>query len=212
MASASVGQRATRIREKDMEEIPKFDITKVLFSLYGAGINTPQGQKPVKQGTLKDVYAWMNSMHMMELTHELRSIKDEKAQKAFKAERLPFATFSGQFRYRNAQGLIEHSGLQCFDIDHLANKDEVWRVRKLLEADEYFDTELMFTSPRGNGVKWVTHIDLSRGTHEQWYAAIREHLRRAYGIEADPMPANVASACFLCWDANVIINPQVAPY
>ena len=118
----------------------EFDITKAIFSLYGAGINTPQGQKPAKQGTLKDVYTWMNSMRMMELTRTLRSIEDEKAQKAFKAERLPFVTFSGQFSYRNAQGLIEHSGLQCFDIDHLRNEDEVWRVRKLLETDEFFDT------------------------------------------------------------------------
>ena len=212
MASASVGQRATRIRENNMEEFPKFDIMQARFSLYEAGINTPQGQKPAMQGTLKDVYDWMNSMNMMELTRELRSIEDEKAQKVFKAEKLPFVTFSGQFSYRNAQGLIQHSELQCFDIDHLANKEEVWRVRKLLEADEFFDTELMFTSPRGNGVKWVTHIDLTRGTHEQWYAAIREHLRRAYGIEADPMPANVASACFLCFDANMIINPIIAPF
>lgn len=212
MASASVGQRATRIRGKDMEEIPKFDVLNAKFSLFSAGINTQGGQKPYMQGTLKDVYTWMNSQKMVDLTHELRSIKDEKEQKAFKAERLPFVTFSGQFSYRNAKGLIQHSGLLCFDIDHLANEDEVWHIRKLLQEDVYFDTDFMFTSPRGTGVKWVTHIDLARGTHEQWYAAIREYLRRTYGIEADPLPANVASACFLCFDANLVVNSIVAPF
>lgn len=195
-----------------MEDSPDFDITKAVVSLFGAGINSPNGQKPAKQGTLLDVYNWMTSMRLMNLTHELRAIEDEKAQKAFKVGKLPFVTFSGQFSYRNAKGLITHSGLQCFDIDHLANKDEVWRVRKQLETDNFFETELMFTSPRGNGVKWVTHIDLTRGTHEQWYAAIREHLRRAYGIEADPMPASVASSCFLCWDANLVINPKIIAF
>lgn len=195
-----------------MEAIPKFDITQVRVSMFGAGINTPGGQRPAMQGTMKDVYVWMNSVKLMKLTQELRAIEDEKEQKLFKAERLPFVTFSGQFSYRNAQGLIQHSELQCFDIDHLANTDEVWKVRKLLEQDEYFETELMFTSPRGNGVKWVTHIDLARGTHEQWYAGIREHLRRTYGIEADPLPSNVASACFLCFDANMSINPKISPF
>lgn len=182
------------------------------FSLFGAGINTPGGQRPARQGTLCDVYRWMNSMRLMELTRQLRAIDDEKQQRDFKARCLPFATFSGQFSYRNAQGLIAHSGMQCFDIDHLDSSHDVWRVRKLLEADPYFTTLLLFTSPRGNGVKWVTGIDLTRGTHQQWYAAIREHLRRAYGIEADPAPSSIASACFLCFDPNMVITPAVAPF
>lgn len=188
------------------------NITEVQFSLYGAGINTPGGQKPAKQGTLKDVYDWMTSVKMMKLTEELRSIKDEKMQKAFKAEKLPFVTFSGTFCYRNAKGLIQHSSLQCFDFDHLGGKEQVWRVREILKSDPYFETELLFTSPRADGVKWVTQIDLSRGSHELWYGAIRNYLLKTYNLEADPSPSNVASACFLCHDANLIINPLIAPF
>lgn len=147
-------------------------------------------------------------MKMMQLTKELRAIEDEKQQKAFKAERLPFATFSGTFSYRNQQGLIEHSGLLCFDFDHLGGKDNLWKVRKQLESDPYFETMLMFTSPRGDGVKWVTHIDLDRGPHEKWYRAVSNYLHQTYSLEADKAPANVASACFLCWDANMVINPS----
>lgn len=199
-------------RENIMEEIHNFDVTRARFSLFGAGITKKTGQKPYMQGTLLDVYAWMNTPRMAELTRQLRAIEDEEQQKDFKATMLPFVTFSGQFNYRKTDGLIEHSSLQCFDFDHLNGLDEVRLVKKMLLTDEYFDTEFMFTSPRGNGVKWVTHIDLSRGTHEQWYAAIREHLRRTYGLNADLLPSNVASPCFLAFDAEMIINPKIAKF
>lgn len=184
------------------------DVTPARFSLFAAGINKPSSQRPYKQGTLEDVYCWMNSMKMMQLTEQLRGIKDEKEQKLFKASFLPFATFSGTFAYRNQNGLLQHSGLLCFDFDHLGGNENLWKARHLLEQDRYFETMLMFTSPRGDGVKWVTHIDLSRGSHEKWYRAVRNYLLLTYGLEADSAPANVASACFLCWDANMVINPS----
>lgn len=184
------------------------EVTTTYFSLYAAGINKPSSQRPYKQGTLVDVYRWMNSMKMMQLTQQLRAIDDEKQQKNFKASNLPFATFSGTFSYRNQKGLLQHSGLQCFDFDHLGGKENLWKARHLLERDPYFETMLMFTSPRGDGVKWVTQIDLSRGSHEKWYRAVCNYLLQTYGLEADSAPANVASACFLCWDADMVINPS----
>lgn len=189
-----------------------WNILNARFCFFGAGINKPEGQNPHSEGTLRDVYRWMNSMRMMELTRELRSIKDEKKQKAFKAEKLPFVTFSGTFFYRKADCLIKHSGLLCFDFDHLGGKDNVWKVRQMLESDPIFTTELMFTSPRGDGVKWVTHIDLTRGSHQQWYSAVRNYLLKTYGLEADHSPSNVASTCFLCWDASMVFNPLIAKF
>lgn len=177
------------------------------FSLFAPGINKATGQRPyLKEANLYDVYRWMNSMKMKEITEQLRGVKDEKRQKAFKAEHLPFATFSGTFEYRNTKGLIRHSQMVCLDFDHLGGKENIWKVRETLENDPTFETLLMFTSPRGDGVKWVTHIDLSRGSHEMWYRAICNYLYQKYGLEADKAPANVASACFLCWDANLVIN------
>lgn len=188
------------------------DFTKTRFSLFGAGINTPKGQIPHKQGTLKDVYDWMISPKLMQLTHELRGITDEKKQKEFKAASLPYAVFACTCSYRSERHVLQLSGLLCIDIDHLRDIHEVWRVRTLLEKDPYFTTELMFTSPRGLGVKWVTHIDLDRATYEIWYKCICNYIKQAYGIEVDPAPKSVVSACFLCADANLIINPLIAPF
>lgn len=115
------------------------DVTPARFSLFAAGINKPSSQRPYKQGTLKDVYCWMNSMKMIKLTEQLRGIKDEKEQKLFKASFLPFATFSGTFAYRNQNGLLQHSGLLCFDFDHLGGNENLWKARHLLEQDRYFE-------------------------------------------------------------------------
>ena len=65
--------------------------------MFNPGINKPSGQKPYMQGTLSDVFAVMNTPQIAQLTRELRSLKDEKQQKLFKAEKLPFVTFSGQY-------------------------------------------------------------------------------------------------------------------
>lgn len=73
------------------------DVTTAHFSLFAAGINKPSSQRPYKQGTLKDVYCWMNSMKMMQLTEQLRGIKDEKEQKLFKAS------------FCHSQPSVEHS-------------------------------------------------------------------------------------------------------
>lgn len=199
-------------KENGRTNIIPWDAKTAKVSMFGAGINKAASQIPYKQGYLLDVVNWINTPKMLSLTNELRSIKDEKLQKTFKSEKLPFVTFAGTFTRRKADGLIEYSGLQCFDFDHLGGMEEVRRVRTLLEKDPVFDTELMFTSPRGDGVKWVTHVDLIRGTYEKWYLAIVNYLRATYGLTADPAPKNVASACFLCWDAELVVNKNVLPY
>lgn len=171
------------------------------FSLFAPGINTQKGQVPyVREATMQTVREWMASPRMKRLTLELRSIDNEKLQRAFKTERLPFATFGGVFSRRTESGLISPSGLQCFDFDHLGGPDAVTEVKTLLRADRYFDTQLMFTSPRGDGVKWVTSIDLSRATYAQWYTAICNYLHSELHLNPDSAPRNIASACFLCWD------------
>ena len=183
------------------------------FSLFGAGINKPSGLVPhIREATLRDVYRWMNTMRMKELTDKLRSIGDERGRKLFKASRLPFATFSGTFSRRCAEGLISHSSLLCFDFDHLGDSHEVMRVKLLLVADPYFETRMAFTSPSGDGLKWITQVDLERGTHEQWYRAIRNYLQQQYGLSADPAPSSVVSACFLCFDANVMVGEDIAAF
>ncbi|HAH24353.1 MAG TPA: VirE protein, partial [Prolixibacteraceae bacterium] len=61
-----------------------------------------------------------------------------------------------------------HSGLLTLDFDHVSNLDG---LKKTLLSDRYFDTELMFVSPSGDGLKWVISIDLMESSHQQWFAS-----------------------------------------
>ncbi|MGN1375927.1 MAG: BT4734/BF3469 family protein, partial [Prevotella sp.] len=124
-----------------------FKVEETKFSLFAPGINTPAGQKPYQTGTLQDVWQLIHSQWLKKLTDELRSLKEVEAQQKFKRERLPFVTFSGTFEHRSEQGLIEHSGLQCFDFDHIESDDELKKVRESLLGDPVFETDLLFRSP-----------------------------------------------------------------
>ena len=45
----------------------------------------------------------------------------------------------------------------CLDFDHIGNPE---KFKELLLQHDYFDTELLFTSPSGDGVKWIIPIEL----------------------------------------------------
>lgn len=188
-------------------------LDEMRFSLFGAGINTQHGLTPhTQRATLRDAFRWMNSMRMKELTDKLRAIGDPKERKLFKASRLPFATFSGVFQRRNAEGLVSHSSLLCFDFDHLGDPGAITETKLMLLKDPYFETLLAFTSPSGDGLKWVTRVDLKRATHERWYRAIRRYLAAEYRLEADPAPSSVVAACFLSFDARMKFREDIAEF
>ena len=68
------------------------------------------------------------------------------------------------FSKRNDDSLIEHSSLLTIDFDHLENLEE---LKQQLLNDEYFETEMLFTSPSGEGLKWIIRIDLSKVSHNE---------------------------------------------
>ena len=85
-------------------------------------------------------------------TEALCSMASPADAKRYKAAHFNYCSFSGLFRQRNEKELIMHSGLMCLDFDHLENMEV---VKQQLLSHEYFDTELLFTSPSGNGLKWI---------------------------------------------------------
>ena len=82
-----------------------------------------------------------------------------------------------------------HSGLMCLDFDHIENMEE---VKQQILNHEYFDTELLFTSPSGNGLKWIIPVDLKGWEHSRFFKAV----------------AN----CILPYDPQAYINPKYNEY
>lgn len=169
-----------------------------------------QSVTPFKAIGLKDIYKYITLyMPALKATEELRAIKDDKEARKFKSSHFDFACFSGTFSYRKDDCLVEHSGLLCLDFDHVGSHEDLWALRQKLISDENFTTWLLFTSPSGDGLKWVIGIDLGKCDHKTWFRALQNYVRATYGMEVDEKCINVSRACFLPHDSQCYVHPSV---
>lgn len=171
-----------------------------LFSFFHSPITNT---KPSKDFTLLDAYHYIIGDTAKERTQKLRSFADAKQSRMFKAANFDYCTFSGTFTARTDKALINHSGLLCIDFDHLPNLDS---LRSQLLQDEYFDTQLLFRSPSGDGLKWIIEIDISKTSHANYFQAVANYLFQTYGVEADKSGKDISRACFLPHDPYCFIN------
>lgn len=175
--------------------------------------------KPYKTVSIKDIYKYITMYEpAMAATRELRAMirlarennDVEMADvKKFKTERFDFACFSGVFNYRKDESLVEHSRLLCLDFDHVGKEHQLWTMRDHLIKDEFFTTWLLFTSPSGDGLKWVIEIDLDKCDHRTWFRALQNYIRQTYNLIVDEKCINESRACFLPHDANCYVNPII---
>lgn len=159
---------------------------------------------PHSIATLRQIYNAIRGDFYKPQTNHLRTITDPKQARQYKASNFDYGTFSGVFGARNDKSLIKHSGLICFDFDHL---NDVNRLRFQLLQDEYFDTQLMFISPSGNGLKWIIATHLNGITHADYFTEVANHITQTYNVEVDKSGKDLSRACFLPHDPNVYINP-----
>ncbi|MHB9140398.1 MAG: BT4734/BF3469 family protein [Paludibacter sp.] len=191
-------------RSNTAKSSPKVEEKKeVSFSFYKSPI---KNTIPHKSATLLQIYNAITGDFYKERTDKLRSITDPKQARQFKANNFDYCTFSGIFTSRNDKNLVQHSGLLAVDFDHLPNLEE---VRQALLADDYFDTQLLFISPSGDGLKWIIPIDISQTPHSEYFTAVAKYILQTYSIEVDKSGRDISRACFLPHDPNAYINPLI---
>jgi hypothetical protein len=170
---------------------------------------------PETEMTIPDVYAAIKSNKYKRQTDELRSILSPLphgegsgvglSARKYKAKNFNYVTFSGLFSKRNDSALIQHSGLITLDFDHVSSLQV---LKETLLQDKYFETELMFVSPSGDGLKWIISIDLKECNHQDWFHAIAVYLKTTYQLEVDKSGKDISRACFLPYDPVIYINPN----
>ena len=172
-----------------------------LFSFYKAPI---QNTEPLGGVTLETCYEYIISDTAQPATEALRAIdpKDKAKRREFKAKNFDSVTFSGTFTKRGADNLIAHSGLIGLDFDHVP--DRVALKEQLLK-DPYFQTQLVFTSVSGTGLRWVIEIDLTKADHATWFKALSRYMKETYGISIDPQCSDVCRASFLPYDPEAYL-------
>lgn len=160
---------------------------------------------PTKEITLIEVYNLIQGNEFASCTSTLRNIQDVKEARKYKAFNFDYVTFSGAFSKRNDKHLKKHSGLLTIDFDHISN---ISTLKEELLKDEYFETELLFTSPSGDGLKWIIPIDLTKVKHQDYFKAVANYIQHTYSLEVDGSGKDISRACFLPHDPNVFINPK----
>jgi hypothetical protein len=181
---------------------PPLKISIPTFSYFKAPVTNPY---PAGEVNFVQLLKVLKGNRFLWATKTLRNIQDKKEAKKFKAKNFDYVTFSGSFSYRNENSLLKHSGLLVVDLDHVESIDT---LKARLLQDEYFETELLFTSPSGDGLKWVIPIDITRHKHLDYFNAIANYIRQTYKVEMDPSGKDVSRACFLANDPQAFLNPK----
>lgn len=160
---------------------------------------------PFERFTLLDVYQVIIGNAFKKNTKALRKISDPKQARNFKANNFDYVTFSGTFSKRKDSDLIQHSGLLTIDFDHISN---IRQLKNQLLKDQYFETELLFVSPSGDGLKWIIPIDLTKAKHQDYFRAVTNYIKQTYQLEVDQSGKDVSRACFVPHDEAAYINPK----
>lgn len=190
----------------DIDTEEKFSVTTNLTTPVFSYFQKPiKNTLPSKQTSLVEIYKLIKGNDFKENTNKLRNITDPKNARTFKANNFDYVTFSGIFSKRNEANLQNHSGLLTIDFDKIKN---IENLKETLLNDQYFDTELMFTSPSGDGLKWVIPIELTQVKHQDYFRAVANYIQYTYSIEIDGSGKDISRACFLPHDPNVFINPK----
>lgn len=190
------------MENKSSEHIEAPQLLATSFSYYAKPIfNTI----PESQVTLLEIYNLIRSGTFSTVTNTLRGIADTKLARKYKSDHFTYVTFSGTFSKRSNDDLIRHSGLLTVDFDHIG---DIMVLKERLLVDKYFETQLLFTSPSGEGLKWIIPIDPSIEFHHKYFDAVSNYVLAAYNLSIDPTGREVSRACFLPHDPEVYINPK----
>jgi hypothetical protein len=173
-----------------------------VFSYYAKPVTNIN---PTKEIDLVEAYSMIKGDAYSACTSTLRSIQDVKEARKYKAFQFDYVTFSGTFSKRNDKNLRKHSGLLTIDFDHV---QDIKGLKGELLKDQYFETELLFVSPSGDGLKWVIPIDLTKAGHQDYFKAVANYIQQTYQLDVDQSGKDISRACFLPQDPNIFINPK----
>ena len=172
------------------------------FSFFRAPISNTL---PSEVLDLPQLHARITGDDYATVTRKLRELQDPGQRRSFKARSFPYVTFSGIFSKRCESGLLQHSGLLALDFDHVEALSE---LKRQLLSDPQLRTELLFTSPSGQGLKWIVSCEPQKWSHSEYFQAVSNYLQHTYGLRPDASCRDVSRACFTAFDPECFLHPN----
>jgi hypothetical protein len=181
------------------------------FSFYPGPI---QNKFPEYNITLLDAHRAITGDYYKLKTEKLRAATNTEDYRKAK-QKLDYVTFAGTFWARDKQNLNEASGYCTIDFDHI-EPTHIEVIKSILINDPMLETQLLFKSPSGKGLKWIVKINLKRfPDYEINFRGIVFYLRKTYPEYfntgdniIDETGKDICRACFLCYDSTAYINPK----
>lgn len=135
-----------------------------------------------------------------DLISKIRS-EENKTERNELKKGLPAICFSGRFKKRADDAIIEHSGLICLDFDGYENSDLMYEDKHLMTENPY--VMAAFVSPSGNGLKVIIKIPSEPENHKRYFDALQEHFNSEY---FDVTSKNISRVCYESSDPDIYIN------
>lgn len=129
-----------------------------------------------------------------EMVNEIRSTQDKDKASELK-KNLPSICFSGVFKERKDECLIEHSGYLILDFDHVENVET-----KKEEVFKYNFVKAAWISPSGNGVKALIKI-ADKKKHKEHFQSLQDIFK-----DLDKSGVNVSRVCFESYDEKILVR------
>ena len=159
--------------------------------------------RPSETLNLPQIFKRITGEEYRKQTEALRQLEDRKEARQYKATHFPYVTFAGCFEKRSDTHLLQPSGLMVIDLDDL---QELNRVKEALIAEREYETELLFTSPSGRGLKWVTsypHLEIG---HQDYFQILCSYLEAVFGLTPDFSGRDISRACFINFDPEAVLS------
>ena len=142
----------------------------------------------IKEGTSK------------ELIKQIRKEKDKKVRQELK-KNLPAICFSGTFKKRADDSILEHSGFICLDFDGYNTKKDMISEKERLSKDRYVYS--VFVSPSGNGLKALIKIPKEPENHKSYFVSLEKYFKSDY---LDKTSKNISRVCYESYDPLLYLN------
>ena len=123
-----------------------------------------------------------------------------------KKKLLNAVTLSGNFNGRNAENLIEYSGLLQGDIDEVKEPE---KLRDALSLDPH--VRASFLSPSGRGVKLAIKVPENPDGHTDYFLTAQEYFKKNHGVELDNSCKDIARLLFVSYDEDIKGNEDCIP-
>lgn len=190
------------------QDFPRFSVFPRGFQV---GDRAVPDNKPCMTVTLREVYDYIlhdAGARLATQTLRERHLQPRNASR-FKLLNFETATFSCTCTYRKEGYITSVNNLLVLDFDHVGGSRALTMLRSSLLHDDCFDTQMLFVSPSGDGLKWVIEVDDWCGmSRPDFFQSLSNYIASAHHHRPDPSGKDVTRLCFLPHDPNCFINPR----